>query len=129
MKEMRETESSIIEVAKDASTDGIFYDYLEEFTSHKQQARDREEILLRKPWTEDGKTYFRLKDLMEFLKRNKFFDYKTHQVAQRLRDIGGQSTAIKIKKRTVRVYEIPAFDINEVKIDAPDFKSEHEVPF
>jgi len=131
MKEMRETESSIIEVAKDASTDGIFYDYLEEFTSHKQQARDREEILLRKPWTDDEKdrTYFRLKDLMEFLKRNKFFDYKTHQVAQRLRDIGGQSTTINVKNRTVRVYEIPAFDKMNVKIDAPDFKSEHEVPF
>ena len=42
--------------------------------SHLQQAKDREEILLRKPWTdeESGVTYFRLRDFESFLKKNKF---------------------------------------------------------
>ena len=53
-----------------------------------QQAEDKEEILLKRPWTdeEENKTYFRLKDLDAHLKRNKFFEYKTYKIAQRLRD-------------------------------------------
>ena len=53
MTEMKENEAAIIEVAEDASTSGQFYDYLEEFCSHLQQAQEREEILLRRPWTDE----------------------------------------------------------------------------
>ena len=131
LKDMVDSEGNIIEVAQDASIDGIFYDYLEEFCSHLQQAQDREEILLRKPWTDEEKnrTYFRLRDFENFLSRNKFFAYKTHKIAQRLRDIGGESTVVKIKNRSVRVYEIPAFVKDEVELNPPSFKSEHKVPF
>ena len=60
MTEMRDNESAIMEVSEDASTSGQFYDYLEEFCRHLQQAKTEEEILLRKPWTdeESGITYF-----------------------------------------------------------------------
>jgi hypothetical protein len=34
MKEMKENDAAIIEVAEDASTSGQFYDYLEEFCRH-----------------------------------------------------------------------------------------------
>ena len=44
MTEMRDNESAIIEVSQDASISGQFYDYLEEFCSHLQQAQDKEEI-------------------------------------------------------------------------------------
>ena len=49
MGEMRDNESAIMEVSQDASTSGQFYDYLEEFCRHLQQAQDKEEILLRRP--------------------------------------------------------------------------------
>ena len=66
---------------------------------HKTKKR----YLLRKPWTDDeeGLTYFRLKDFEAFLRKNKFFEYKSHKVAQRLRDINGESTVFKIKGRAV----------------------------
>ncbi len=106
LNEMKDNESAIIEVAQDASISGQFYDYLEEFCRHLQQAKDREEILLRRPWTdeEEGYTYFRLKDLEAFLKRNKFFDYKSNKIAQRLRDIDGKAEQFRIKGRTVRCW-------------------------
>ena len=53
MREMTENQSAIIEVSVDASVGGQFYDFLEEFCSHMQQAKDREEILLRRPWTDE----------------------------------------------------------------------------
>ena len=70
MTEMSENESAIIEVSQDASISGQFYDYLEEFCSHLQQAQDKEEILLRRPWTDEdeGVTFFRLKDFESYLK-------------------------------------------------------------
>jgi len=130
LNEMRDNESAIIEVAQDASISGQFYDYLEEFCRHLQQAQDKEEILLRRPWTdeEEGWTYFRLKDFEAFLRKNKFFEYKSHKIAQRLRDISGESVVLKIKGRAVRVWKIPSFDVADIDINPPKFGSE-EAPF
>ena len=130
MNEMKDNESAIIEVAQDASISGQFYEYLEDFCSNMQQAQDKEEILLRRPWTDEeiAKTYFRLKDFENFLKRNKFFEYKSHKIAQRLRDMGGESTLLKVKGKPIRVWIIPAFDSPEVEISTKTFNQE-EAPF
>jgi len=131
MTEMRDNESAIIEVAQDASISGQFYDYLEEFCSHLQQAQDKEEILLRRPWTDEEEevTYFRLKDFESYLKKNKFFEYKSHKIAQRLRDINGDSMVLKIKGRAVRVWKIPAFESADVELKTPSFGNQEEAPF
>ena len=131
MTEMRDNESAIIEVAQDASISGQFYEYLEEFCSHLQQAQDKEEILLRRPWTDEEEevTYFRLKDFESYLKKNKFFEYKSHKIAQRLRDINGDSMVLKIKGRAVRVWKIPAFDSADVELKTPSFGNQEEAPF
>ena len=131
LSEMKENESAIIEVAVDASISGQFYDYLEEFCRHIQVAQDKEEILLRRPWTdeEQGLTYFRLKDFENFLKKNKFFEYKSHRIAQRLRDINGVSVVLKIKGRAVRVWKIPAFNTADIDIDTPKFGDPHGASF
>jgi hypothetical protein len=129
MSEMRDNESAVMEVAQDASTSGQFYDYLEEFCRHLQQAQDKEEILLRRPWTDEdsNKTYFRLRDFEAHLRKNKFFEFKSHKIAQRLRDISGESTVLKIKGRAVRVWSIPAFESADVDLK-PKFNQE-EAPF
>jgi len=131
LNEMKDNESAIIEVAVDASTSGQFYDYLEEFCRHLQVAQDKEEILLRRPWTDEdqGITYFRLKDFENFLKKNKFFEYKSHRIAQRLRDINGSSVVLKIKGRAVRVWQIPSFDTADIDIETPRFGNDQKVPF
>ena len=96
-----------------------------------QQAQAREEILLRRPWTEEDeqKTYFRLKDFEAFLKKNRFFEYKSHRIAQRLRDINGDATSLKIKGKAIRVWCIPAFDGTTVAVNVPDMGQEEEPPF
>jgi hypothetical protein len=96
-----------------------------------QTAQDKEEILLRRPWTDDEEqvTYFRLKDFEAFLKKNKFFELKSHKIAQRLRDINGESMLLKIKGRPVRVWKIPAFDSGDVELATPMFAAKGEAPF
>lgn len=131
LSEMKENESAIVEVSQDASISGQFYDYLEEFCSYMQTAQDKEEILLRRPWTdeEQGITFFRLKDFEAFLRKNKFFEYKSHKIAQRLRDINGESIVLKIKGHAVRVWQIPAFASGDVDITPPQFGTGKETPF
>jgi len=131
LQEMNETDGAIIEVSQDASVDGQFYDYLEEFCTNMQKAQDREEILLRRPYTdeEEGMTYFRLKDFESFLRKNKFFEYKSHKIAQRLRDRNGQSKVVKIKGKPIRVWVVPAFDEMVGDIKQPIMGDTHEAPF
>ena len=129
LSHMIETEGAVISTPEDTSLRGQFYDLLEEFSTHMQTAVDKEEILLRRPWTdpEDNRTYFRLKDFESFLKRNKFFEYRSNKVAQRLRDMDGRAEQFRIKGRTVRCWSIPAF----AKIEE-EFSSKFEdddVPF
>ena len=129
LTEMSDTDGSIIEVSQDASVTGQFYDFLEDFCCGKQQASERDEILLRRPYTdeEESRTYFRLKDFEGHLKRNKFFEFKSHRIAQRLRDINGRATSIKIKGKAVRVWWVPSFTV-PVEIGGANF-SKTEVPF
>jgi len=131
LTEMQETDGSVVEVSEDASTNGRFYDHLEDFCTGNQQAEERDQIIFRRPYTDDDsqKTFFRLKDLELFLVKANFKTYKTHQIAQRLRDMNGEATQIKIKGRAVRVWVIPAYAPVDSSIDTPDFGKESDVPF
>jgi hypothetical protein len=118
LKEMVETEQ-ISEASEDTSVVGRFMDLLEEFTTHMQQAMDRDELLMGRPWIEpdDGKCYFRIKDLEAHLKRNNFIGLTAPKMAQRLRDMGGEPIPLFLKGRTVRCWRIPAFDKQEAPFD------------
>ena len=126
---MLDTEGAVITTSDDTSLRGQFYDLLEEFSTHMQSAMDKEEILLRRPWTdeEEGRTYFRLKDFEAFLKRSKFFDYRSNKIAQRLREIDGRAEQFRIKGRTVRCWSVPAFAKIENAFESRF--NEEDVPF
>tara|TARA_R100000781_G_scaffold35809_1_gene25480 strand:+ start:23 stop:484 length:462 start_codon:yes stop_codon:yes gene_type:complete len=127
---MMDTEGAVITTSEDTSLRGQFYDLLEEFSTHMQSAMDKEEILLRRPWTdeEEGRTYFRLKDFEAFLKRAKFFEYRSNKIAQRLREIDGQAEQFRIKGRTVRCWSVPAFSKIEDAFESR-INDDEDVPF
>jgi len=131
LSEMNENDDSIIEVSEDASTSGRFYDHLEEWCTNLQQASDRDEILLRRPYTDEEHRLilFRLRDFENHLKKVKFTEFKTHKIAQRLRDLNGKSTVVKIKGKPVRVWAIPSYETRPVELDTPDFKPAEDPPF
>ena len=71
-----------------------------------------------------------MKDFENFLKRQRFFEFKTHKIAQRLRDINGESTVLRIKGRVVRVWAIPAYDVAITDIGPANFgHNEEDIPF
>ena len=116
LREMVETEQ-IVEAPEDVGLTGRFNDLLEEFAAHLQQAMDRDEILMGRPWVneEEAKVYFRMKDLESHLVRNNFKGLATAKIAQRLRDLGGEPISLFLKGRAVRCWKMPAF----AKQDSP----------
>lgn len=101
---------TVLEAPRDASTAGHFEDLLETFCTSRFQARAKDELLMGKPWTDEGKTYLRLKDLMQFLSEQRFTDYSRAQVAARLKERDGEPVFFNLKGRGVRAWAIPAFD-------------------
>ncbi len=131
LTEMQETDGSIIEVSEDVSVNGIFNEHLEEFCTGHQAAEDKEQILLKRPWTDEdtNETYFRLKDLENHLVKVNFKHFKTHQIAQRLRDINGEATQLRIQSRVIRLWKIPAHKVTKTVIRDPRFTADEEIPF
>ena len=91
----------IIDVSKDASIEGQFNELLESFCTDIAQASTREEMLLGKPWTNENKTHFRIRDLMDYLQRHRFMEMKTNQVVVKLKDMGAEHVFFNIKFFTV----------------------------
>ena len=76
-----------------------------------------------------NETYFRLKDLEGHLLKANFKHFKTHQIAQRLRDINGEATQLRIQSKVVRLWKIPAHKVTKTQIRDPRFTADEEVPF
>ena len=116
LREMVEMEQ-IVDASDDTSITGRFTELLEEFTTHLQQAMDRDEILMGRPWVneEEAAVYFRMKDLEAHLKRNNFVGLTTPRMAQRIRDLGGEPITASLKNRATRLWKMPTFK----KQDAP----------
>lgn len=70
---------------EDSSTEGQFWELLEQFCTGRAQAHTKEEILGGKPFTENGRTYFRTSDLLKYLTRMQFKDYRVQQVTKVLK--------------------------------------------
>jgi hypothetical protein len=123
LREMVELEQ-IQDAPEDTSYTGRFTDLLEEFTTHLQQAMDREEILMGRPWTneEDAMVYFRIKDLEAHLKRSSFNNISAPRMAQKLRDIGGEPISLFLKGRSVRTWRVPRFARQESPFETPEHR-------
>jgi hypothetical protein len=123
LREMVELEQ-IIEASGDTSISGKFSDLVEEFCTHLQPAMDRDEILLGRPWTneDEGKVYFRIKDLEPFLRRNNFVGLSSPKMAQRLREMGGEPFSLFLKGRTTRTWRLPLFDRQDAPFETPEMK-------
>lgn len=123
LREMVELEQ-IHEASEDTTITGQFMDLVEEFTTHLQQAMDRDEILLGRPWTheEEAMVYFRIKDLEAHLKRSNFMGMTAPKIAQRLRDIGGEPYPLFLKGRTTRCWRMPRFNRQNAPFETPEMK-------
>ena len=70
-----------IKISEDASEYGEFVDHLEDFCVNRARAVDKIDILDGKPYTEEGYTMFRLKDLQRHLKGAGFKNDRSHVIS------------------------------------------------
>lgn len=124
-----------IEVPPELTNKGQFQDLLESFCTGRVQAMSPEELILGKPYIEEGTVFFKLEALMDYLKSKNFSQYTRGQVQERLKELnnGESSSTVKAfrdrsgKSKSVRVWSVPEFD-PDMDIPSVDIKGE-EVPF
>ena len=55
---------TVVEAPVDASPIGQLMEHIERFCNGRVQAKNRDELLLGKPWTDEGRHYFRVADFI-----------------------------------------------------------------
>lgn len=100
----------LIDVPDDASCAGQFWLLVESFCTARAQARTKEEILLGKPWLDRGRHYFRIQDLMDYLERKRFREFRLHKSAQVLKERGGEHCFMKIRAKGMNLWSVPEFE-------------------
>lgn len=100
---------TVIEASKDTSPRGQFFELLEKFCTNRVQAKSKDELLLGKPWLNEGRHYFKLSNVMEYLERNHFKEFKVHQIASMLKDKGGETGFFNVKNKGINWWSIPEF--------------------
>ena len=125
-----------LEVPPELTTKGQFLELLEDFCTSRIRALSPEEIKMGKPWTDDGKTYFSMVGLMEYLKRREFTALSRVQVQEKIKKLhpegGNYTEVLSVKKMdgartTLRVWVVPAFELVELKPDVEE--TDGKIPF
>lgn len=102
--------ADVIVAPEDASPSGQLAYLFEQFCTTRAQARQKEDLLMGKPWTEDGRTYFRSNDFKTFLLQQKFNDMKIHEVYAAIRSrYSVIEKQFKLKGKGCRCWSVPEF--------------------
>ncbi len=117
----------IIEMPKEVRKEGRFEQHLDNFINDQGKALNIEEILIGKAWSEDGKIYFKMSSLEEYLMKKRFTEFTTTQMGARIKQIGGGDTRKRVRGRLVYMWYVPDQEKEEVNLDLPSMKE--EIPF
>ena len=126
--------ASQIEVPEELTVGGQFKELLRQFCTSRIRAMSPEEIELKRPWTEDEKTYFKIAGLQEFLVNQGFTKLTRPQIQERLKELNnGQEChgffKYKDEKnawKNTRVWWVPEFTEEEVELPEGE---KYEAPF
>lgn len=77
---------NVVDVPAQATPRGQLLALVEEFLTSRVQAKTREELVLGKPLTQGDTTYFRMRDLLKFLDRQRFAMFELPDIVSILRD-------------------------------------------
>jgi hypothetical protein len=129
---LRESDTfQVIAVPKDASTEGLAWELIEQFCT-RNDGDSQGDILMGRPWTDAGRTYFRLSDLRRFLLSQQFKDFQNvQQLAKVLKGHKGcdYHENRKIKGKVVNLWSLPEFARQTSGFDLPDSIKNLEHPF
>lgn len=117
----------VVEVPPEATERGLLIQHLEDFCVSRVQAKAAEEILLGKPWMENGRHHFRLMDFEKYLQRVNFKGLNRNFIVVYIRDQGGERLFMRIKGKGVNVWTVPEFKNKQT--EAHETPREGKAPF
>jgi hypothetical protein len=120
---------TIVEAPPDASAEGLFWEHVERFCTGRSQALNLGEITLGKPFTKDGRTYFRMNDLLDYLTRRKFMEYKAPKIAALLNEVGAQHHFSIISGHGTNYWSLVEFAKSKEPLEVPKNIGETENAF
>lgn len=103
------SEAHDMQAPDDAGPEGRLLVMLEAFCTNHAEARARDELLLGRPWTEDGRTFFRGVDFMRYLDQHHFRDLKERAIWAALRRRGAEHKRLEIKGKSVTCWSVSEF--------------------
>ena len=118
---------TVVEAPVDASPIGQLFEHLERFVSGRVQAKNRDELLLGKPWSDEERSYFRVGDFMAYLDRMHFRDYRVHQVTAILKQNKAEHHFFNCKGKGVNCWSVPLFSKAQGEFDTPDVGEDNEL--
>lgn len=122
-----------IEAPPDASDEGQLWEMLEKFCTGRVQAQSRKEILLGKPWTSEGTTWFRMQDFKKYCDKNRFksrvLDSNLLGAYFHTRGLKKQSTLLDAKtKKSANIWGVSEFAPTP-DMDVPESVGKDDTPF
>jgi len=131
------SESTEVEVAPELTYAGQFQALLEEYCTSRIRAMSREEVMMGKPWTENGFHHFQISGLESFLQKKNFTHFNRTQIQEQIKRINGtehytKHLRVKLqdgRKTAVRVWVVPEFTFNEIESTLEEEDAQTEVPF
>jgi hypothetical protein len=98
-----------VTLPEDASKTGQLREHLLDFLTRQGFVTERDQMLnTNRPYREGDRVYFRLQDLIKYLKREQF-DYKSEKwLVHELRSVGAGNDEWNIRKQFLRVWWMPA---------------------
>jgi hypothetical protein len=106
----------IIEPLESLNPTNQLENLLYDFTVHRAQARNKEDIMNKAAWTDEGFTYFKMEDFYAFAKRNNWEmdKIKTGNLIKQL-DLFNDEVRMQIGKQTPRCIKIKAMIKHEIE--------------
>lgn len=98
-----------IQAPDDAGPEGRLLIMLEAFCTNHAEARDKDELLLGRPWTEAKRTFFRGVDFMRYLDQHHFRNMKERDIWAVLRRHGAEHKRLEVKGKTITCWTIDEF--------------------
>lgn len=114
----------LIEAPPDASTEGRFIQLVEAFCTGQAQARHQDELLAGKPWTEEGRTYFRSVDLARFLDQQHFRELTNKEQWAALRRNGALHHQFNLKGKCVQCWSVKEFMVQTEDFSVPSMEKD-----
>lgn len=105
---------------------------LEKFCTGRAKAKNKDELLLGKPFDDGEFTYFRMSDFYDFLIRNNFNEYKINKVSGLIKNnklLQASHGRSNIKGKNVNWYKINSFANISEELDIPKEIKDAKLPF